>query len=81
MFNNIENVVRCILNLNIDGIASTKPNIEISHLDYKNSQSDTLQDILIFKKISSNGKLMTTREEIYLNRIFNKYQLGWKNCK
>jgi hypothetical protein len=74
VFNNIENVERCILNLNIDGIASTKPNIEISHLNYKNSQSDTLQDILIFKKISSNGILMITREEIYSNRIFNKYQ-------
>ena len=74
VFNHIENVERCILNLNIDGIASNMPTIEASHVNYNNSQSDTLQNILVFEKTSSKGILMTTREEIYFNRICNKSQ-------
>ena len=74
VFNHIESVEKCILNLNIDGIASDKPYIEVSHTNYNNSQSDTLRDMLIFKKISSKGILMTSWWEIYFNRIFIKNQ-------
>lgn len=74
VFNHIESVDKCILNFNIDGIALNKPYIEVSHTNYNNSQSDTLQYMLIFKKISSKGILMTSWWEIYFNRIFNKSQ-------
>jgi hypothetical protein len=74
VFNNIESVDKCILNFNIDGIALDMPRIEVSHINYNNSQSDTIQDILVFEKKSPKGILMTTREEIYFNRICNTSQ-------
>ena len=73
VFNNAEYIDKCLLNLNLDRIASAKPYIEISRINSANAQIDTIQDILLFKN-TSGGILMITREQVYFNRIFDKIQ-------